>query len=171
MLSKKMEAALNDQIGRESSAEQLYLSMACWCETNKLPGVASFFYRQSQEERAHMLKLIRYVNKTNGAAIVPGSKAPRRDFESLMDTMETALESERTVSRAISGLVETALTIKDYSTFNFLQWYVAEQHEEEALFTDIIDMIKLFGKDDKGLFFLDREIPKLGANSDQIEKV
>ena len=171
MLSKKMEAALNDQSGRESSAEQLYLSMACWCETNKLPGVASFFYRQSQEERTHMLKLIRYVNKTNGSAIVQGSKAPRRDFESLMDTMETALESERTVSRAISGLVETALAIKDYSTFNFLQWYVAEQHEEEALFTDIIDMIKLFGKDDKGLFFLDREIPKIGANSDQVEKV
>lgn len=171
MLSKKMEGALNDQVGRESAAEQLYLSMACWCETNNLPGVASFFYRQSQEERAHMLKLIRYVNKTGGSAIVPGSKAPRRDFDSLTDTMETALESERTVSRAINGLVETSLTIKDYSTFNFLQWYVAEQHEEEGLFTDIIDMIKLFGKDDKGLFFLDREIPKMGINSDQIEKV
>lgn len=171
MLSKKMEAALNEQIARESAAEQLYLSMACWCETNKLPGVASFFYRQSQEEREHMLKFIRYVNKTGGRAIVSGCKAPAKEFDSLTETMESALHSEQTVSKAISGLVETALAIKDYSTFNFMQWYIAEQHEEEALFTDILDMIKLFGKDEKGLFFLDREIPKLGAMSDQVEKV
>lgn len=171
MLSKKMEAALNDQISRESAAEQLYLSMASWCETHKLPGVASFFYRQSQEERGHMLKLIRYVNKTGGEAVVPGAKAPRKSFDSLMDTMETALASERGVSKYINGLVETALAIKDYSTFNFLQWYVSEQHEEEGLFTDVIDMIKLFGKDEKGLFWLDREIPKVGVNSDAIEKV
>lgn len=171
MLSKKMESALNDQIARESAAEQLYLAMASWCETNKLPGVASFFYRQSQEERQHMLKLIRYVNKTDGVAVISGSKTPPQTFKSLMDTMERALDSERGVSKAINGLVETALAIKDYSTFNFLQWYVAEQHEEEGLFTDVIDMIKLFGKDEKGLFWLDREIPKVGQNSDSLEKV
>jgi ferritin len=118
-----------------------------------------------------MLKLIRYVNKTGGEAVVPGAKAPPKSFASLMETMETALHSEQTVSKAISGLVDTALSIKDYSTFNFLQWYVAEQHEEEALFTDVIDMIKLFGKDEKGLFWLDREIPKFGQNSDANEKV
>ncbi len=162
MLSKKMETALNDQIALESAAEQGYLAMACWCETHKLPGVAGFFYRQSQEEREHMLKLIRYMNKTGGCAVVPGSKPPKQKFDSLTETMEIALESERTVSKAVNGLVDAAIAIKDHSTFNFLQWYVAEQHEEEVLFTDILDMIKLFGKDEKGLFFLDREIPKIG---------
>lgn len=171
MLSKKMETALNDQVARESAAEQSYLAMASWCETNKLPGVASFFYRQSREEREHMLKLIRYVNKTGGSAVVPGSKAPKQKYASLSETMETALASERAVSKAVNGLVDTAIAIKDHSTFNFLQWYVAEQHEEEAMFTDILDMIKLFDKDDKGLFFLDREIPKIGANSATLEKV
>lgn len=165
MLSKKMEAALNEQISRESAAEQAYLAMACWCETNKLPGVASFFYRQSQEEREHMLKLIRYVNKTGGSAVVPGAKPPKQKFASLTETMETALESERAVSKAINGLIDTASALKDHSTFNFLQWYVAEQHEEEVLYSDILDMIKLFGKDEKGLFFLDREIPKVGVSA------
>lgn len=163
MLSKKMEAALNDQIGRESAAELAYLAMANWCETNRLPGVAEFFYRQSKEEREHMLKLIKYINKTGGCAEVPGSKSPKQKFSSLTDIMETALESERAVSKAVNGLVDTAIAIKDHSTFNFLQWYVAEQHEEEVLYSDILDMIKLFGKDEKGLFFLDREIPKIGA--------
>lgn len=165
MLSKKMESALNEQISRESAAEQAYLAMACWCETNKLPGVASFFYRQSQEEREHMLKLIRYVNKTGGSAVVPGAKPPKQKFASLTETMETALESERAVSKAINGLIDVAIALKDHSTFNFLQWYVAEQHEEEVLYADILDMIKLFGKDEKGLFFLDREIPKVGVSA------
>lgn len=167
MLSKKMATALNEQIARESAAEQAYLAMACWCETHKLPGVAGFFYHQSREEREHMLKLIHYVNKTGGCAVVPGAKPPKQKFDSLTETMEVALESERAVSRAINGLIDTAITIKDHSTFNFLQWYVAEQHEEEVLFADILDMIKLFGKDEKGLFFLDREIPKVGATDDK----
>ncbi|PIR21209.1 MAG: ferritin [Deltaproteobacteria bacterium CG11_big_fil_rev_8_21_14_0_20_47_16] len=171
MLSKKMETALNEQIVREFAAEQLYLSMASWCETNKLPGVASFFYRQSREEREHMLKLVRYINKTDGVAEVPACKAPQKAFKSLLETMELSLAGERAVSKAINALVDMSLTIKDYQSFNFLQWYVSEQHEEEALFTDVIDMIKLFSKDEKGLFFLDREIPKIGQNSDQIEKV
>ncbi len=54
-----------------------------------------------------------------------------------------------------------AFTTQDYSTFNFLQWYVAEQHEEEKLFKSIVDRLSLVGEDGKGLYFIDKELAEL----------
>lgn len=65
------------------------------------------------------------------------------------------------INKLIIELCSTALELKDFSTFNFLQWYASEQHEEEKLFKDILDKIEIIGIEGRGLFHLDREIANL----------
>lgn len=161
MLNKKIEKELNGQIAREAHASSSYLSMASWCETQGLRGSASFFYTQSQEERVHMLKLVKYVNESRGHALIPALKEPKTEFKSLHEVFELSLEQERDVTKSINHLVELTFSSKDYASFNFLQWYVAEQHEEESLFAAILDLLNLAGKDGRSLLIVDGEIAKM----------
>lgn len=162
MLTAKIEKALNDQIALEVYSSDIYLSMGSWCETQKLENSAKFFYRHFNAEREHMMKLMRYVNREGGHALVPTIPAPPAEFKSLEAAFELALENEKKVTKSIGKIVDLALETKDYGTFTFLQWYVAEQQEEEGYFLSIVDKIKMIGvKDTRGLFFADKAIGKL----------
>ena len=158
MLTKKVENALNKQIEFEANASQFYLAMASWAETKGLEGVANFFYRHSDEERAHMLKLIKYVNERGGHAIVPALEKPPKVFDCLSHVFQDLLDHEIMVSQEINKVVDICLKDKDYTTHNFMQWYVAEQIEEEALARHILDKLKLIGDDKGGLYLFDRDI-------------
>jgi ferritin len=158
MLSETIQNALNEQVEVEGSSSQYYLAMASWAETNGLNGVASFLYRQADEERMHMLKLIRYINERGGKAFISALKEPPREFESLQYVFEQLLNHEVMVSREINSIVEACYKEKDYTTQNFLQWYVAEQIEEEALAKSILDKLKLIGNDKGGLYLFDRDM-------------
>tara|TARA_R110002012_G_scaffold322106_1_gene555827 strand:- start:9896 stop:10414 length:519 start_codon:yes stop_codon:yes gene_type:complete len=172
MLLKKIEKALNDQIRIEAESSQIYLAMACWAEVKGLEGVAGSLYSQSDEERAHMLKLIKYVNERGGHAQVSALKAPNVTFKSFKEMFEKLLQHELFVSESINELVHIALQEKDYSTHNFLQWYVSEQIEEEAMARSILDKINMIGDDKGGLYLFDRDIQQLSiitAASDTAE--
>ena len=161
MLTKKIEKALIDQIAREAYASSSYLSMASWCEIKGLRGSSSFFYTQSQEEREHMLKLIKYVNVSGGHGLIPALKEPPAVYKSLKEVFELSLEQEKGVTHSINELVELTFNSKDYESFNFLQWYVAEQHEEESLFRSILDILRIAGIEEKNLLLIDNEIAKI----------
>ena len=165
MLSKKLEKALNDQIKIEAESSQVYLSMASWAEIQGLEGISTFMYDQSDEERMHMLKLIKYVNERGGHALVSTLKAPKSDFGTFQKMFKELLEHEIFVSKSINELVHITLQEKDYATHNFLQWYVAEQIEEEALARTILDKINLIGNDKGGLYLFDRDVQQITANS------
>jgi len=158
MLTKKVEKSLNRQIELEANASQFYLAMASWAETKGLEGVANFFYRHSDEEREHMLKLIKYVNERGGHAIVPALDKPPKVFDCLSHVFQDLLDHEVMVSKEINTVVDICLQDKDYTTHNFMQWYVAEQIEEEALARHILDKLKLIGDDKGGLYLFDRDI-------------
>ena len=165
MLSKKIETALNDRIRVEAESSQIYLAMACWAEVKGLEGVAGFMYSQSDEERAHMLKLIRYVNERGGHAHVSALKAPNVTFKSFKEMFEKLFEHEVFVSESINELVHIALQEKDYSTHNFLQWYVSEQIEEEAMARTILDKINMIGNDKGGLYLFDKDIQQITVST------
>ncbi|OBX24419.1 MULTISPECIES: ferritin [Bizionia] len=165
MVSKKIENALNEQIRVEAESSQIYLAMACWAEVKGLEGVANFMYSQSQEERDHMLKLIKFVNERGGHAHVSELKAPNVTFKSFQEMFEKLYEHEVYVSESINELVHISLQEKDYATHNFLQWYVAEQIEEEAMARTILDKINLIGNDKGGLYLFDRDIEQLTISS------
>ena len=170
MLSEKIETALNEQIANEAHASNSYLSMASWCEKNGLRGCASFMYEQSREETEHMMRMLRYVNEAGGHAKVSAAKEPPYNYASVSKVFELALEHEIHVTKCINKLVELCLSAKDYTSFNFLQWYVAEQHEEERLFTSILDIIKITGTEGRNLLLLDNEIAKLRKKEEDEEE-
>jgi ferritin len=165
MLSKTIETALNNQIRIEAESSQVYLAMAVWAEVKGLEGISNFMYDQSDEERAHMLKLIKFVNERGGHAHVSELKAPNVTFNSFKEMFEKLLEHEIFVSNSINELVHISLQEKDYSTHNFLQWYVAEQIEEEATARTILDKINMIGNDKGGLYLFDRDIQQLTVSS------
>lgn len=161
MVSKKIENALNNQIKIEAESSQIYLAMACWAEVKGLEGVANFMFAQSDEEREHMLKLVKFVNERGGHAKISQLKEPNATFNSFKEMFEKLLEHEVFVSESINELVHISLQEKDYATHNFLQWYVAEQIEEEAVARTILDKVNLIGDDKGGLYLFDRDIENL----------
>lgn len=159
MLSKTLQDALNLQIKHEAASSQIYLAMASWTDIQPgLPGVSDFFYTQSDEERQHMLKLVMYVNERGGFAIVPALDQPIITFQSLKKVFEEYFKNEVGVSESINDIVHLALQEKDYATHNFLQWYVAEQIEEERLARILNEKLELIGEDKSGLYLFDRDI-------------
>lgn len=165
MISKNIEQLLNQQIAQEAYASYYYLGMASWCDFNALEGCSQFLYAQSEEERDHMLKLFNYIVEAGGHALAPSIKAIPKDFKSITNVFKSALKQEKANTRSINALVDSCLKEKDYSTFNFLQWYVAEQHEEEMLFQSILDKIKIIGTDGQGVYLIDREVAKIAEAS------
>ncbi len=108
-----------------------------------------------------MRRLFTYVSETGGMPLLGAIEAPKANFESLLSLFEYTYEHEQLITSKINALAHTAFTTQDYSTFNFLQWYVAEQHEEEKLFKSIVDKIRLVGEDGKALFLVDKDLMQL----------
>lgn len=165
MLSAKVSAALNKQIELEAFSSQYYLAMASWAETQGLTGISTFLYGHSDEERMHMLKLIKFLNERGGHGVVPALKQPPVTFKSVKAVFEEILKHEIKVTDEINNLVDITLKGKDYTTHNFLQWYVSEQIEEEALARQIVDKLKLIGDDKGGLYFFDRDLGSLAGKA------
>lgn len=165
MLTKTVEKALNEQIRVEAESSQVYLSMASWAEVKGLEGISQFMYKQSDEERMHMLKLVKYVNERGGHAHISELKAPKTEFGSFQKMFKELYDHEIMVSKSINDLVHVTWEERDYATHNFLQWYVAEQIEEEALARTILDKINLIGNDKGGLYLFDRDVQQITVDS------
>lgn len=164
MISPKIEAALNQQVQLEAESSQIYLAMASWAEVQGYNGVSDFLYKHSDEERVHMLKLVRFINERGGHAVIPALAQPALKYNGVRPLFEQVLTHEIHVSEEINNLVDACLNEKDYTTHNFLQWYVSEQIEEEALARRVIDKLKLIGDDKGGFYLFDRDIATLEAS-------
>ena len=163
MLNEKVYNALNQQIEMEADASASYLAMASWCDKEGLGGCAQFFYAQSDEERMHMLKLVKFVNERGGQAEIPKLDQPPKDFKSLQNVFQNLLDHEQKVTLEINKVVDVCLQEKDYTTHNFMQWYVSEQIEEEALARTILDKLNMIGSDKGGLYLFDRDLEGMHA--------
>ncbi len=161
MLSPVIEEVLNGQIRVEAQSSQIYLAMASWAEVQGFEGVAQFMYAHSDEERMHMLKLVKFINERGGHAKISELEAPPTQFGSFKEMFQELYKHEVKVSACINDLVDVCLKEKDYATHNFLQWYVSEQIEEEALARNILDKIKLIGDDKGGFYLFDNDIKLL----------
>lgn len=167
MLSKKIEKALNNQVVLEAESSNYYLSMASWAESEGLNGAANFLYMHSDEERTHMIKLVRFINERGGKAVIPALKEPASKFKSLAEIFDIILKHEILVSKEINQVVDACLSEKDYTTHNFMQWYVAEQMEEEALAKHNVDKLRLIGDDKGGMYLFDRDLTAFVPNGNK----
>lgn len=160
-MKTNIEKILNRQIDREAYSSQLYLAMASWAEAAGYEGISQWFYVQADEERLHMLKLIHYVNERGGKAVVPAIKFPPAKFKDMGDAFQQTLKHEEFITASINEIVAACNTEKDFTTQNFIQWFVAEQIQEEKSARAIIDKINLLGK--QNLYLLDKDIMAMRA--------
>jgi ferritin len=159
MLKKSIEDICNRQVEREGYSSNLYIAMASWAETNGYSGVAGWLYSQSDEERLHMLKFIKYINERGGKAVMPALKKPEAEYKSVEEVFREVLKHEEFVTASINEIVSLTLDEKDFNTHNFLQWFVMEQVEEEASVRVVLDKVRLVGKNN--MYEFDRDILSL----------
>ncbi|RKZ40045.1 MAG: non-heme ferritin [Gammaproteobacteria bacterium] len=171
MLSEKLVERLNHQVNLEYYSANLYLQMSSWCELNSLPGCAQFLRQHADEEIQHMHHLFKYINETGNMAVIGEIKAPPTEYKSVVDVFQQTYEHECYITKEINNLVRLTLEEPDYSTHNFLQWYVAEQHEEEHLFNSIVKKIELITEGSgKRLFMMDKEIKRMATEQQKLVK-
>ena len=159
MLKKKIEDILNNQIEKEGYSSNLYLAMASWCEANGYSGIARWLYVQSDEERMHMLKIVKYMNERGGHAIIPAFKEAPAIQKNIRAMFEEILKHEQYISESINKIVALTIAEKDFTTQSWVQWFVNEQIEEEAQVQEILDKLKLLGNNN--LYLFDRDILSL----------
>jgi ferritin len=142
MPSEAFVAKLNEQIGYEYAAHQQYVAIAVHYDAETLPQLAHFFYRQALEERDHAMMMIQYLIDADERAIVPGVAAPQVDFGDVVSPVELALAQEKRVSEQINALAGLARQETDYSSEQFMQWFIKEQIEEVATMSDLLRVVE-----------------------------
>ena len=160
-LSKSIAAALNDQMTKEAHASQIYLSFGAWAESEGYGGISNFLFRHAQEERNHMMKILEYILKRGAKVKVTAIPAPPSDPKSIHDCFEKVFEHEVDNTKGIYKLVNMSHDEQDWATWNFMQWMVKEQTEEETLAMDLLDKLKISGGEKAGsqsLYSLDRDL-------------
>ena len=160
-----MLKTLNKQVMLEFYSSNLYLQMSAWCDFKGYTGSAKFLRVHAAEEMQHMQKLFDYIQGTGALAVIDHIDKPEIEYETIKDVFMQTYAHEKLITKEINEIVHLAMQEKDYSTFNFLQWYVGEQHEEEKLFKSILDKIEIIGLDGRGLYMVDKEIGFLASQS------
>ncbi|MCS7150785.1 MAG: ferritin [Endomicrobia bacterium] len=159
-LSENIQKELNAQLNRELFSAYLYLSMAAYFEKENLKGFAHWFKLQAKEEVSHAMKFFEYIIERNAEVELAQIDKPKKDWAKPLEALKDTYEHEQKVTDYIHKILDLAIKEKDYATQNFLQWFVAEQVEEEAQALEILQKLEK-SKDSVGsLFVLDHHLGK-----------
>lgn len=158
MLSEKMQDALNAQVNMELSAYYTYLSMSAYFQAENLSGFAAWMHHHAQEEMMHAMKIYNYINERRGRVKLQAINGPPIEWASTLAVFEDALKHEQKVTASINKLVDLAISESDHATRSFLNWFVDEQVEEEAIVDSVIQDLNRVGDFGPGIFMLDREL-------------
>lgn len=158
MINRKIEDAINAQINAELWSAYLYLSMAMQFEANGNAGIANWFRIQFKEEQAHAEIFINYLVSRGGRVLLKPIDAVPTEWASPLDAYEATLAHEEKVTSLINNLYALAETEHDYATRGKLDWFVAEQVEEEETAKGLIDRLRLIGDNGLALYMLDQEL-------------
>lgn len=147
MISKQMNARLCGQVANEMAASYSYLGMACALERMGLKMFSAFFLKQSEEERGHALRIVKYVQDVGGDVSLAAIPAAATDYSTVTSIVEAALASELTVTKQVNDLMALAEQESDYATRSMLNWFVKEQVEEVSSMTELLQLLKLAGEE------------------------
>jgi bacterioferritin B len=142
MAADAFVSQLNEQIGHEFAAHQQYVACAVYYDSETLPQLARFFYRQALEERDHAMMMVQYLLDADAPVQIPGVAAPQVDFSDLVAPVALALDQERRVSDQINALAAVARSEGDYTSEQFIQWFIKEQIEEVATMSDLLRVVE-----------------------------
>jgi ferritin len=168
LLSSEMNAALNTQIGHEFAASLRYVAVAAYFAHDNLPVLAQHFYRQSDEERDHAMRLVKYVVDAGGRIAIPALPAADHPIASAEEAVQLSLASELEVTQQINGLMDRAIKENDHLTRNFLGWFVNEQLEEVSGMETLLGMIRRAGE--TGLLLVENYLANQGRTASVIRE-
>ena len=159
-MNKEVLSLLNEQIWLENTASYFYLNLSKKFSENHYGGISKFFLNQSNEEREHMIKLFEYILEQESDPIVSNyNYMDEEELEfNILYLFEMSLSNERKVTNSINKVISKCKEVGDYTTENFLQWFVTEQREEENKFKEIIDNLKIIGDDKVGLYEINKSL-------------
>jgi ferritin len=163
MISQKMVDSLNRQVNAEQYSSNLYLAMAAYFEAANLKGFAHWMKIQAGEELGHARRIFDFIIGRSGRAKVGPLGEPPLSWDSPLAALEAAYQHEVKVTSMINDLVSAAIVEKDNATFNMLQWFVAEQVEEEKQVDEVIQRLKIAGDKSVGLLVVDGELAQRKA--------
>ncbi|MCL6604814.1 MAG: ferritin [Paenibacillus sp.] len=149
--------ALNEQMNFEFYSAHVYLAMAAYCSSESLDGFANFFLVQAEEERFHAMKIYKFLNDRSFRATLAAMPEPKNEYASMLDAFEHAFAHEQQNTKKFYHLADLALDAREHATIYFLKWFIDEQVEEEALFSNIIQKLKRIDKDSNAFYMLDAE--------------
>ena len=155
-LSSDMAQSLNEQIVLEAQASSNYLAMACWCEVNGYDGGAAYFYAQSDEERMHQLKMVKFMNGMDTPAVIPKIAKPSMKFSSLEDVIKASLSEERKVTQQVSLSLKLAHQKSVFAVMDILLWFANEQVQEETKFEALLQKFDTIGRDPVAINEIDK---------------
>lgn len=158
MLNPEIQDAFNKQINAEFFSAYLYLSMAAHFEAQSLAGMANWMRVQAQEETGHAMKFFNFINERDGRVTLTQIESPKTEWKSTPEVFQDAYAHEQKITGMINDLSNLAANSKDHAAHNFLEWFVAEQVEEENTVRTIVDQLKLVGGDGVGQFILDGQL-------------
>jgi bacterioferritin B len=161
LASESLIEAFNQQIGNEMGASMQYIAIASYFDSETLPQLARFFYRQSEEERTHAMRFVKFINDVGGKVRIPALPAPQSEFSTAEEAVAKALAWEEEVTRQIYDLVEVAKADKNYVGVRFLDWFVEEQLEEVTSMNDLLAVIRRAGSD--RLLFVEEYLVRQGV--------
>ncbi|MET1128173.1 MAG: ferritin [Thermoproteota archaeon] len=165
-ISERIQELLNRQINSELYSAYLYLSMAAYFESRNLRGFASWMVQQAREELEHAMRIYRYVFERGGRVALKAIEEPPSEWSSPRDAVKHALEHEMEVTRRIHNIYEAAREERDHATEVFMQWFVNEQVEEEALFSDLLAKVEAAGDSPVALMMLDSLLARRGEEQE-----
>jgi ferritin len=160
LISEKLTREMNDQVGRELAASNQYVNIAAYFDSESLPELATFFYRQADEERIHAMKFVHYIAEAGGKVAVPAVEEPSAAIESAEHAAKLSLEWELEVTNQINNLMSMAVDEKDFIAQEFLRWFVNEQLEEVSTMDQLLSVIRRAGEG--GLLFVEDFLVRLG---------
>jgi ferritin len=161
MLHPDVVSVLNQQTAVEADASHAYLVLASWCEERNMPGIAEYFYAAADDERAHFLELVKYINTHQAPARISAVKEPRTDFTSLLQVFEYVWELEHGNTLNINSVADTCIRCKDFATYKFMEAFILEQQNSEKSVEDLIHMVRTLGSDDRSLYYINKNFKKM----------
>lgn len=158
MISNSINGILNEQINKEFYSGYLYLSMSAHLKELGLNGFAKWTKIQAKEEVEHGLKIFDYLINCNSFVTLRQIRTPEFEFEGVLSIFNYIYEHEKCITRAVMTIAEKAEEECDRTTLNFIDWFIAEQTEEEEAVKNIIKRLELFGEDKVALYLMDKEL-------------
>ena len=166
LLSTDIENLLNQQIKKEAHSSAIYLSMASWCNRNGFDYSSDYFFKQAEEERAHQLKIYKYVLDMGGNSVSPDINNIKLEYNSFREVFEDALDQEIAVTQSLKNIAARCHKEQDYVTLEFLNWFFKEQREEEYKARRAVELFDVIGEEGTGRWEIDKHVGKIVYNSE-----